>query len=343
MVYSGTEPQHRFYRIKFLLLFSLFFSILHSNSPIFAYNITPVDITQKNYLSEIRQLSPNAYIHSRKGFVLIDSGIFVLPVRDMVIPIGNASFIFERTYNSNVVSEGVFGKGWKFNYGLRIEEMVPDILLTEPGGGALLFKKQTNNVYVFDNSGYRTVIKNSDGSFVYYREDVAHYFDRTGRLVRVETGNMNYYLTYKKDKLISVGNMDSPFLQFKYNPKGMVEEMEDMSGQRCIFQYDHNSNLIRESNFNGQTTDYTYNKLNNLVSIQNSNSAKINMLYDKIGRVLQQSGPYDNTTRYQYLTENKVKKTIITNTLNEKMVYIFKQNGRDVKITDFSGGRILKK
>jgi len=110
-------------------------SILISCQTVLAINLTPRDIVQNTYLSEVNELSPNAYIHFKNGVVLVESGMFVLPVRDLGIPIGGSSFILERSYNNKASSKGMFGVGWKFNFGMRLEGRGEHILIVEPGAG----------------------------------------------------------------------------------------------------------------------------------------------------------------------------------------------------------------
>ena len=110
-------------------------SIMISCDTSSAINVTPEDVLQKTYLSEVNQLAPNAYVHFRNGVVLVESGMFVLPVRDLEIPIGGSSFILERSYNNKASSKGMFGVGWKFNFGMRLEGRGEHILIVEPGAG----------------------------------------------------------------------------------------------------------------------------------------------------------------------------------------------------------------
>lgn len=100
------------------------------------------------------------YIHFRNGAVLIDSGAFILPVRDLEIPIGGSSFVIERSFSNTPSSRGIFGVGWTFNFGMRLEEKGEQILVIEPGAGATLFRKISDGRYVHEALGYQVVTKN---------------------------------------------------------------------------------------------------------------------------------------------------------------------------------------
>lgn len=327
-----------------LLIASFVLSILFvSFHAAFAIDLTPLDIAQKTYLSEVNRLAANAYIHFRNGAVLIESGAFILPVRDLEIPIGGSSFVLERSFSNTPSSRGIFGVGWTFNFWMRLEERGEQVLVIEPGAGATLFRKMSDSRYVYEASGAQTITKNGDGSFV--REDIAgtmQYFDKTGKLVKVVEGKMTLHLTYEHDKLVSIGDRRSLLVRLGYNKLGLVDEMTDPAGRKSRFEYSRNGELTKEVSFRAETTTYQYNRQHQMIAIKYSNGAMVHISYDSAGRVVLQKGPEKLTSAFHYVLHGDEKETTITDALGNKTTTVFKNGGRRVRITDFAGGTVEK-
>lgn len=344
MIRFGGEAVTRYLRrdlpcIATFVLLALFVSFQAA----FAIDLTPLDIAQKTYLSEVNRLAANAYIHFRNGAVLFESGAFVLPVRDLEIPIGGSSFVLERSFSNIPSSMGIFGVGWTFNFGMRLEERREQILVIEPGAGATLFRKISDGRYVYEASGAQTITKNGDGSFV--REDIAgtmQHFDKTGKLVKVVEGKMTLHLTYEHDKLVSIGDRRSLLVRLGYNKLGLVDEMTDPAGRKSRFEYSRDGELAKEVGFRAETTTYQYNRQHQMIAIKYSNGAIVHIKYDNTGRVTLQKGPGELTTRYLYAVNGNEKRTTVTDALGNKAVYSFKNSGRQVELTDFAGGTVEK-
>ena len=185
---------------------------------------------------------------------------------DVVLPGRGVPFTLSRTYNSEDITVGPFGRGWSFSYGARLElgaggsvtlvaedgqritygaPDTPDAryrtkLLTAPGGYELVRADQT--VYSFDSAGRLTSMLDRNGfglTFAYGQNGLSSITDGAGRTIAVST-NIDKLITrvelpdgravdyaYTDRQLTSVTDVRGGIVRYEYTPEAFVVVVPD--------------------------------------------------------------------------------------------------------------------
>lgn len=211
-----------------------------------------------------------------------------------------------RTYNSNSLRSGMFGRRWSFSF----EEMTQTVLCSiEPAvvrkgeGNFLRFEKP---VSVCDSGSARQVsatpvypLSNHDALTYYYsgtpgndywlyyaRQEKTTY--RYGRLPQLPY----WHLTTIHDR-------NNRAVTIAYNPAGTISTITDAAGRVSAFAYDADNHCVRMDTPDGLSSFYGYDLEGNLVSSTDLMGNVTSYAYDAEGNMLSLSAG-GRTTSFAY-------------------------------------------
>lgn len=256
---------------------------------------------------------------------------------------------FGVSYNSQLLDEGLLGKGWSHDFETRLEQAAD-------GNIIIHWNASCWNKYYGNGSGEFTspdlgvkldkLVKNQDGSYTLTRNDQTVYrFNPAGWLVRLQNKNGQYVeMTYDTEgKLITITEpVSGQTLAISYNENGLIEKVTDKLNRQVMFEYDDARNLIGITGADGKTTTYTYNSEGRILTGTNADGVRIfSDTYDEQGRVVEQDDAVEGnrTTRFSYDTVSESGKIITTVTDREgnKRVLTHNRKYRLIKVNDKLG------
>jgi RHS repeat-associated protein len=201
-----------------------------------------------------------------------------LILEDRDVAYHDRGFIVEilRTYNACSQADGIFGRGWSFNYGIRLtEEPSGAVVVTRGSGAEDRFRYTGNDKYVPPKGVYDQLGKNPDGSFRLWvkGERVFYEFDQSGRLIALRDPNSNVVsFLYDLNGLLStVTDASGRTISFAYGDNNKVATMTDPMGRPVTFAYDTAGNLISSTDVAGVTSVFSYDGDSNLISLGTPN------------------------------------------------------------------------
>jgi YD repeat-containing protein len=287
-----------------------------SSSPDVPYSIDPVNLATGNYY----------YGH-----------------QDLIIPGPGLPLAINRSYNALDSNNGPFGSGWTFNYNMNLAVITGsgNVAVREEDGKIDVFTLIPGGNYSPPLSDVDKLTKNSDGSYIFEKENQIEYFFTTdGKLINIADNNGNTInLTYTGSNLTQVTDSSGGGLTFTYNAAGRIISIADPSGTTVRYTYDGDDNLVRFSNATGGEISYTYDDYHRMTSITGPDGIRVlNNTYDENGRVIRQSWPPANVNTIDYDADNRM--TTLTDPSGGKTVYTFDDRGWELSETDDIGNTI---
>lgn len=138
------------------------------------------------------------------------------------------------------------------------------------------------------------------------------FFNDHGLLVRREDSNKNFLkLDYdKEDRLVKISDTTGRQMTFTYDVKlsKKVASVTSPLGQKCLFKYDKDGNLIMAKNAAGFEFNYQYTPNRHMAEVLYPTGQKEVMGYDDEDRIISHQGPEDIKTLYTYDTKGNPDK-----------------------------------
>lgn len=186
---------------------------------------------------------------------------------------GAQPLLFKVRYNTLLLAEGPFGKGWEHNFGTSLEE-------TQSGNVIIHWSANRKNTFVSNGNGqysgqdlaiiHDTLVKNQDGSYTLTRKNQSKYlFNTEGKLTQQKNShgqplNMSYDAS---GHLIKVEeSISGRAVNIGYNAAGLINQVTDNANRKVTFGYDTNQNLTSITDAKGQTTSNTYDSEGRIVA-----------------------------------------------------------------------------
>jgi RHS repeat-associated protein len=202
---------------------------------------------------------------------------FVLQDTDIAYPDHGRTIEIKRYYNALGTDTGIFGRGWTFNYGVRlsIDAVSGNVTVVRGSGAKKLFTHNPDNSYTPPKAVYDKLTKNPDGTFSLWskRERLTYAFTATGVLTSVTDSNGNAVtLAYDGGRLTTITDASSRVITFTtYNTAGQVTKITDPLGRPVHFTYE-NGNMHTSTDLAGVTTTFDYYTTDNLLKSMTTNS-----------------------------------------------------------------------
>jgi len=272
----------------------------------------------------------------------VTNGNMYLQQADFHLPGAGESLNVSRTYNSNSLRTGLFGKGWSSAYDESLQVLSSSSLrLYMPDGRATNFTG--SGVFTpYESDFHGQITQNGDGSFTLSLKDGrVHQFSASGKLVSLTDRNNNQtILVYDGNgKLASITDPLGRILTVASNTNGRITSISDTLGTIATYSYGTSSELLSVTYADGSAFQFAYTTANSRLVLASVSDVLGNVLeshtYDAQARALsseKQGGVERVTLNYVSSTE-----TDVTDALNHVTKYFFDKTGRRNLVTSTEG------
>ena len=324
-----------------------------------------LNILQLNAFSKTVQAQNNKYrdplfVHHYPDPVNLRNGNLFLAYQDILIPYYDLPLEISRSYNSLSPKRGYFGMGWNssLDVNLRTSPDKSRLIINEWSGAESIYSlikaagSSKTPEYIASPSRDHTVTWNTDGTFIRIRgNQLSETFSADGRLLqRTDAyGNRVQYAYDSQKQIQTISDNTGRTLTVTLLPSGLISSISDPIGRRCTYQYNSQNDLVAFMDFGGEKTLFTYDANHRLEKITQADGNTIRNAYEpKTGRILQQMGPGNKSSRYQYQfpgTKDLSQRTIVTDARGNRTQYEYRVN-KDNQVTqlttiDALGGRTV--
>ncbi len=240
-----------------------------------------------------------------------ESGNFWHTFTDVSIPGRGCPLNLDRTYNSDSAStNGPFGYGWSFSYGMSLAVSGSTATITQENGSQVTF---TESGSVWSPAAPRyiaTLTHNLDGTWTFVRQAKETYtFNSSGQLTAIDDLNGNTTsLSYSGGNLSTVTDPASRTLSFTWSG-GHITEVTDanVSPSRTVdYGYDGSGNLTDVTDVAGGDTTFTYDGSHRITVMKDPvceatlGCPGVQNHYDGSGRVDWQKDQLNRETTFAY-------------------------------------------
>ena len=244
-----------------------------------------------------------------------------------------------RSYHSQDLSDGSFGFGWHTNLTVRLilvtDGVATTAIVVEGDGKRKRFTEQSDGTWAAAPGTYQTLTVAGDGSAALREKDgTTRYFDRTGRLTRVQDRNANTLtVTYDAAGVIASATAASGrTLTFTKGADGRIARVSDPLGRSFHYLYDTGGHLTRVTDPAGGVTQYTYYTDGNLQTVVDaSGNTSISLTYDTRDRIAREMLADGATYQFAYLSATQTR---VTNPRGNQTLYTFNSTGQPIEIRD---------
>jgi RHS repeat-associated protein len=251
-------------------------------------------------------------------FLPVDAptGNFWHSFTDISVPGRGVALDLTRTYNSDGgTTDGPFGFGWSFPYGMSLS--FPDathVVVNQENGSQVTFTEGSGGTYTAPPRVTAALAHNGDGSWTFVRRHKDTFsFDSSGRLTQEK--DLNGYVTalaYNgSGQLATVTDPAGRKLTFAYTGTH-ISSVTDPLGRVVTYAYDGAGNLTDVTDVNGGKTHFTYDSEHRMLTMRFPNQAPgvpgatgavVSNKYDGQGRVIEQTDQLGRTTKFAYAGE----------------------------------------
>jgi YD repeat-containing protein len=260
----------------------------------------------------------DCFLSDHLGFVQpVDAptGNFWHSFTDFNIPGRGLPLNLTRTYNSGAAStNGPFGYGWSFPYGMNLGFPDPThAVITQENGATVEFGEEAGK-WVAPPRVTAALSHNGDGSWTFVRRKRETFtFDSGGRLTAER--DLNGYITSlaynEKGELKTVTDPAGRKLKLAWK-KGHVASVTDPLKRTISYEYNGAGDLADVTDVAGGNTHFTYDSQHRMLSMRlpnqapgvpGSTEAALHNTYDEQGRVTTQTDQLGRETSFEYAGE----------------------------------------
>ncbi len=260
---------------------------------------------------------------------------------DMSVGSIGSPFRIQRTYLLDSGFNNSLGFGWTHSYLTHVVESEDGLVkvFNEDGSGSF-FHPNSDGTYASRNGEFRTLTKNSDGTFQLKKNNGLLYrFGSSGRLETIEDRNGNLITVYYDSRglLTAITDASSQKTTFTYNTDGRLSAITDSWGRSVYYGYDSTGNLTSFTGADGAITQYSYDGAHNLTQITDPSGRKTFYSIDAEDRLASVSNEGGvNRRLYEYGVPAANEMTV-TDALGNRTIYAFDNQSSITRITDASG------
>lgn len=247
------------------------------------------------------------------------------------------------SYRSDKSLQGIFGKGFSWNYESFIEEKDGEIYLYHtPSSYVAYVLKGDNSYYVTEADGGENdkLYKNSDGTVTLNSNGKAFDYNPEGKLCKVtdKTG-LVATINYTENTIVLKDGVSGQTITLSLNENGLVEKVSGSGTSEAFFEYNEEDLLVKFTDVDGFVTRYTYDEEGRvLTGIDNDGHVFFEDIYDEEGRVIKQKDAKGNESFFSYESNGENgRKTVYTDRNGNTRTYIFDSVGRLLSLTDEEG------
>jgi RHS repeat-associated protein len=278
--------------------------------------------------------------NSRGSPFVIASGAYTTSKQDIYLR-GRVRLNLVRSFHGKDRHNGMFGRGWTFNYGIRLIEVTDGInnsvLIRRGNGHRDRFNMSADGHFQSPPDVQDRLYRNPSGFELHDKDGSIAEFGTTGFLLSVKsrTGS-GITLSYDTTGfLLRVADSDGRVLRFEKGPNGKIAAVIDSSGRTVQYDYDLTGNLVKVTGSAGDATQYTYDVTGNLTAIIDPRGNAItSVMYDSLGRLNRYSDQGESFTISYFPEQGRVIETD-SRGLHRSLYY--NQNYNATRIIDFMG------
>jgi RHS repeat-associated protein len=223
------------------------------------------------------------------------TGDFPLTEQDIFVPGRGIPLNLTRTYHTQEMYVGPFGRGWRHGYDMWLfltsDEALDYAIVSRGDGIRIEFIDNGDGTFTPPAGRYYQLSFDGAEFQLVEKHGTTYSFDATGRLTAITDRNGNVTsLTYDASgRLDLVTDPAGRTLDFDYGANNKVATVTDPGDRVFRYGYDGNDNLTDVTDPLDRTTVYTYDIENRLVSITDARGTTwLVNVYDELNRVVSQ-------------------------------------------------------
>ncbi|HYF93422.1 MAG TPA: RHS repeat-associated core domain-containing protein [Symbiobacteriaceae bacterium] len=289
------------------------------------------------------------------GYVQLETGAFVLPVTDALIPEGPLAVVLRRTYNSNVTEDRGVGPGWRLNFDQTLAASGEDIIWTDGDGSQVKFLDQSGS-YTAEPQTFVSLRKTAAGWEITRKDGTRNVFNPldgtpgSGRLVSTVDPNGNQ-ISYSLDvsgRVIDIHPSVGNRWTLTYTG-GRLDTVKDgaygsLPGQRSEgriyrFSYGGSGQLERVTTPMTEVWTYQYDGTGKMVRVIDpaARSASLQYSGERVTAYVEEEGGPGSLGPKTTFVYN-AGRTTVTNPLGQATTFVVGGNGRLVETINALGG-----
>ncbi len=256
---------------------------------------------------------------------------------------GGQNLSLDLTYNGAFLSNGLTGIGWTTNYSKKLEINEAGIKVFADDNSFSTFKNsEETNKYVTDAKGKKGYIltKNNNGSYeLNCNNNQKEYYDKTGKLVKIEDKNNRVITLKHTDSTIKIiDSLTGKYLLLTKNLDGKIVSVKDSADRTVTLTYQKDC-LVSITDVNNKKVSYTYDEKGRILTGTDSDGVCFfTNTYDGKGRITSQKDAIENSkkTLFSYddtLVNGELLVTVIDRNGNQKTC-LFDKNNLLIKMID---------
>jgi RHS repeat-associated protein len=254
-------------------------------------------------------------------------------LNDLKIPGRGPALSVDRTYNSlNAGTDGPFGFGWSFNYGMSVSVVNGTATVTQENGSQVTFTQSGASFTPTAPRVLAQLVQNSNGAYTFTRKQRELFtFDSSGALTSLKDLN-GYTTTVTHPSADSIVVTDPAGRALTFTLAGShVTSVVDPAGRTVSYSYDGDGNLTDVTDVGQGRTQYTYDSSHRLLTKRSprfygdttTDPAPVTTNhYDSSGRVDSQTDPLGRQTLFDYTSIPHTTK--VTDPKGNVVVYDYK-------------------
>lgn len=187
--------------------------------------------------------------------VTLSNGNMYHKFQDLAVSTHGLPLSLVRTYNSQSLSLGPFGIGWRHNFEEYLQASARSVKYVTGDGGSFSFEASASGYTSAPGLGM-TLSKTATGYLLQSKDGVVRRFDPSGNLQSITDANGNQQrLTYTStNRVATVTDNFGSSLTFQYEGQGRVTSVRDQTGRSVNYAYDSAGNLtFSEDPLRGRT------------------------------------------------------------------------------------------
>ncbi len=143
--------------------------------------------------------------------------------------------------------------------------------------------KLASGTKLFSNvRGLQTLEVTNKGYIRSQSDGAKHYFNKEGKLVKVQHKNGYYVdLTYKNGKLTKIKDSMAKQIFLGWYPDGKIKSVESGAGNKTLYKYDDKDNLIEAKDVQNNLFAYSYDYNHNMTQIKYKDGSTMKIKYTK--------------------------------------------------------------